>query len=981
MSYSPSVYKQGFNFQNGEYITYYNNNIYCASTSNNSIIKIDTNNNNISYFVQPNTSPTTILNNMKGMCFDKNGNMYVVNFNDCTIAMITSDGIISYYVDKSHNSSFYQSRGICIDSSNNLYVTNGILKGATTANILKITAKNTVSIYATSTLFRNIRGISIDTSNNLYCIAGNTIVNVTPSLVITTYVKGGLLNTPFDLCIDTSNNLYVTNTGNNTIVYIPFSNPTNMSYYVDINHNALLGYSGNNSNLFGICLQIYNSNVILYVPNFDINLGLCSNIICKVTSLNNISSYYTNIYQSTAIALDNNNNLNIINNDYSISKINPTTGNITSFITSTQGITGNLNGQSYNSNNICFDMNGNMYVANTTYNTISIIDAIGNITLYVDTNNNTLFTNIQGVCFNSGILYFAASDPTNNVGIICQVTSKNTVTLYIDNTNTSLFSPIDIVFDTTNNMYITNSGNNNIVKITTSKIISNYFDTLYINPQIICNNTNYLYIINNNNNNNYTISIINKSTKNISYYIDTSHNSLLTYPIAMCIDAFNNLYVVNYDNSVVLITGVNTIIKYCTFTSINTSPTSICIDTNNYLYVTNISIYYGTTTTNNIIQITGLNSYNTHITNNSNLLTYPIAICVDSSYNLYVVNNPTPSNTGYSSNSNTIIQIPPSKIPVLYVDTIHNSLLTNPIAMCIDSSNNLYITNNSYSTILEVTGLNTVIYYLDDSNNINNNISGLCIDNTNNLYVINYNIFIVTGINSVSLFYEPILYNPYGICIDSSNNLYIINNSNTSVAKITAANTGILLVNSAQGSQVGLYNGQSICIDVDSNFYVTNSSNTIIKLSQNPCLLEGTLILTPYGEILIENIKVGDIVITADNRKVKVLSKYNNIIVSNSELYVIKKNIAGIGIPNRDLYLSGGHLVKINNKYIHPFHNKTKLIEKCEGMRKLSFYHLELENYLTDFLIANGIEVESYGKLENIIWDCSHEEECKLIII
>jgi hypothetical protein len=97
---------------------------------------------------------------------------------------------------------------------------------------------------------------------------------------------------------------------------------------------------------------------------------------------------------------------------------------------------------------------------------------------------------------------------------------------------------------------------------------------------------------------------------------------------------------------------------------------------------------------------------------------------------------------------------------------------------------------------------------------------------------------------------------------------------------------------------------------------------------------------------------------------------------SDTELYVIKQHSVDVNSPSQDLYVSSGHLVKIHDKYMHPIHLKSPLIEKCDGMRELSFYHLELENFKTDFLRANNLEVESYrnDNIHHTKWDCSGDE-------
>jgi hypothetical protein len=165
-----------------------------------------------------------------------------------------------------------------------------------------------------------------------------------------------------------------------------------------------------------------------------------------------------------------------------------------------------------------------------------------------------------------------------------------------------------------------------------------------------------------------------------------------------------------------------------------------------------------------------------------------------------------------------------------------------------------------------------------------------------------------------------------------------------------------------------------------------NTNLGLITAVGNPltlaCLLKGTKILTPNGEILIENLSINDIVLTSDNREVKIIDIYNTLASSEDNLYVIHKDTISKEIPNEDLFFSGGHRVKIHGKFYHPFHNKTNLIQKCDDTKLIQFYHIKLENYLTDFLVANGLEVESLGDVENpehTTWNCNGDQ-CILLI-
>jgi hypothetical protein len=135
---------------------------------------------------------------------------------------------------------------------------------------------------------------------------------------------------------------------------------------------------------------------------------------------------------------------------------------------------------------------------------------------------------------------------------------------------------------------------------------------------------------------------------------------------------------------------------------------------------------------------------------------------------------------------------------------------------------------------------------------------------------------------------------------------------------------------------------------------------TITNLGPVPCLTEETNILTPNGYINITELKKGDIIITDNNRHLQILNIYENIMDGNKDTYpcIIPKNSIGNNYPVNDFQISQDHLIKYNNKWILP-----KLYFQINTTYKtINYYHIELENYLTDNLVINnGVVVESFG--------------------
>jgi hypothetical protein len=160
--------------------------------------------------------------------------------------------------------------------------------------------------------------------------------------------------------------------------------------------------------------------------------------------------------------------------------------------------------------------------------------------------------------------------------------------------------------------------------------------------------------------------------------------------------------------------------------------------------------------------------------------------------------------------------------------------------------------------------------------------------------------------------------------------------------------------------------------------------NQTLTLTQT-CVLNITKILTPKGEIMIQDLKNGDLIISEDGKERKI----KNIINIPSETNVKKrphKIPSGHFGAKNDLYLSAGHAFKIGNEFVKPSsvkNNKYSINLKqppLEELNKLEIYnmqdvkymHLELDykegDRYTNSYIAEGVVVESYGNdnLKNI---------------
>lgn len=132
------------------------------------------------------------------------------------------------------------------------------------------------------------------------------------------------------------------------------------------------------------------------------------------------------------------------------------------------------------------------------------------------------------------------------------------------------------------------------------------------------------------------------------------------------------------------------------------------------------------------------------------------------------------------------------------------------------------------------------------------------------------------------------------------------------------------------------------------------------------CFLTGTNILTGHGYKKVEELKIGDLVKTADGKleAVKWIGKQtvNPSQIKNplrSHPILIKAGALGNGLPVRDLYTSPDHAYLVDGLLINAgaLVNDISIV-KTEPTETFTYYHVELENHA--LLLAEGASAESY---------------------
>ena len=146
----------------------------------------------------------------------------------------------------------------------------------------------------------------------------------------------------------------------------------------------------------------------------------------------------------------------------------------------------------------------------------------------------------------------------------------------------------------------------------------------------------------------------------------------------------------------------------------------------------------------------------------------------------------------------------------------------------------------------------------------------------------------------------------------------------------------------------------------DDSFGSVNSGQTF------ECFLTGTRVLTEKGEIVVEELKIGDQVQTAEGvlKPIKWIGRATcqpNQVKNPLRAHpiLIKAGALGNNTPHRDLYVSPDHALLVEGLLINAgaLVNNISIL-KTEPKEAFTYYHIELENHV--LLVAEGTLAESY---------------------
>ncbi len=524
----------------------------------------------------------------------------------------------------------------------------------------------------------------------------------------------------------------------------------------------------------------------------------------------------------------------------------------------------------------------------TQYTFETLAGTAGHSGLVNGTSSTALFSGPYGVGIDaSGNVYVA--DTFNQV--IREITSAGTVTTFAGNAQTFIY-PQGVAVDGNGNVFVADTNNNAIRKITPSGVISTLAGTpgvsgsvdgtgsaaLFYQPSgIAIDSAGNLYVADSTNDtirritNTGVVTTLAGTPRTPGSSDGTGSGALFNFPTGIAVDSSGNLYVADSSNLTVrkvTNTGIVTTIAGLARSSGSVDgpgsearfadPTAVAVDSSGNVYVADA----GNNNTIRMISSGGEVSTvagvpgsvgSTDGTGSAALFNRPQGIAVDGAGNLYVADT-----------YNYIIrkgQLAPPTLPSISTQPVSESVNLGSIATF--SVNATGVPLPSYQWQLNGTNVSASAA----------NISGatsptLTISNTQLADAGNYTVVITNGSGSITSIAAPLavtvpitysatnltgigafaienglVRGPNGIALDVSGNLYVtIGNA---VAQLTPSGSVSLLAGTASiagsadgtGSAASFNNPEGIARDASGNIYVADSGNNSIRK------------VTPQGEV------------------------------------------------------------------------------------------------------------------------------------
>ena len=150
--------------------------------------------------------------------------------------------------------------------------------------------------------------------------------------------------------------------------------------------------------------------------------------------------------------------------------------------------------------------------------------------------------------------------------------------------------------------------------------------------------------------------------------------------------------------------------------------------------------------------------------------------------------------------------------------------------------------------------------------------------------------------------------------------------------------------------------------------FTSISFDDLVAETSPVCFAAGTLIATPGGEVRVEDLRPGDVVLTADGRAVAVRWIGRQTLhrrftpADRFRPVCVRAGALGEGAPHADLVVTADHALAIDGLLVNAgaLVNGTSIVQVPAAALpdRVTYFHVETEAH--ELLVANGVPAESF---------------------
>ena len=472
------------------------------------------------------------FNSPQSVAVDGSGNVYVADSTNCAIRKITPAGLVSTLAGKlgvagtndaatGTAARFNQPYGVAVDNLGNVYV-------GDTRNqaIRKISPGGAVTTLAglggiggssdgtnSGARFNYPCGVAVDASGNVYVAdeGNNTIRQVSPAGVVTTLAgstaasgwtngtgSGALFYQPVSVAVDANGNVYVADTLNSTIrkVTTPGGVVTTLAGTPSASGSSDgAGGAAHFNNPCGVAVDGAGTLYVSDLANNTIRQITPAGVVTTLagsassgTGTNDGTGSAASFANPAGVAVDTNGNVYVADyENHTIRKIAP--GGIVTTLAGESGVSGFANGTGKAARfsgplGVAVDTAGNVYVADTSNHLIRKITAGGTVSTLAGVAGTpgakdgraatALFTYPQGVAVNGSNNVYVADTGNSTIrkitpqGVVSTLAGQTQTTGASDGIGSAaqFNNPFTLTVDSQGRLYVVDTGNNAIRKLT-----------------------------------------------------------------------------------------------------------------------------------------------------------------------------------------------------------------------------------------------------------------------------------------------------------------------------------------------------------------------------------------------------------------------------------------------------------------------------------------------------------------------------------